>query len=261
MFNGGQIREMRKEKNISLKELAQKAGVSVSYLSEIERDHKKPSLKTIEKLSDALNIPSKDFVQKGESGSESMNGQCIHLGQRIRLNREEKGMLQKDLSNLTGLSLSYICEIEKGNVFPSVNALNKIASALEIPVKNLMGSPGSLGERLRNIREEQGLNQAQLAQKTDLSPGLIGQLEQGKVQPSLKTLEKLSQALRISPCYLIAEEDNLQELLNLLSPEVRNMLQDPNVQAVLRSLRNCDEKEVRFILDFIKMFKQSDLCD
>jgi len=258
MFKGEQIRTMRKEKNLSLDELAQKAGVSVSYLSEIERDYKTPSLKTVEKLRSALHISSREFVQNEEGVKE---GQCIHLGQRIKLQREEKGMLQSDLCRLTGLSLSYICEIEAGNVFPSVDALNTIASVLEVHVKSLVGHPDSLGKKLRNLREELGMNQAQLAKNTGLSHGLIGQLERGKVQPSLKTLEKLSNVLNVSPCYLVSEEDHLHDLLNLLTPEVRNLLKEPEVQAVLRMLRNCSEKEVRFILDFIKMFKQSNLCD
>jgi len=51
------------------------------------------------------------------------------------------------------------------------------------------------------------------------------------------------------------------ELLNLLSPEVKELLLEPNIQAVLRILRNCSAEEVRFILDFIRMFKESNICD
>jgi len=258
MFKGKQIRDMREEKNLSLSELARKAGLSVSYLSEIERGHKTPSIKIIEKLCSALNTSTREFVGEQEG---TKNGQCIHLGQRIRWKREKKSMSQGDLSRLTGLSLSYICEIEAGNVFPSVNTLNNIASVLEVNVKSLVGHPHSLGKKLRHLREEMGMNQAQLAKSSGLSHGLIGQLERGQVQPSLKTLEKLSKVLNVSPCYLVSEEDHLEDLLNLLTPDVKNLLREPEVQAVLRMLRNCNEKEVRFILDFIKMFKQSNLGD
>ncbi len=256
MFRGEHIRGLRAEKKLSLVELAEKAGVSVSYLSEIERGRKVPSLKMVDKLCEALNISSREFMQ--EEGTS--NGQCIHLGQRIRMHREEKSLTQSQLAQLSGLSLSYVCEVENGNVFPSVNALNKIAGVLEVPVKNLMASPGSLGKKLRSVREEQGLTQSKLANMTGFSPGLIGQLEQGKVQPSLKTVEKLSEALNISPCYLVAEEDEQRDLLHLLSPEVRELLLEPNVQSVLRMLRDCSEEEARFILDFIQLFKHSEIC-
>lgn len=261
MIYGERIRNLRQERKLSLKELSRKSGLSVSYLSEVERGRKTPSLNTIDKLCNALNISSREFVQDYESNYVYNDGQCIQLGQRIKLHREEQGVNQTELSRSTGFSLSYICEIEQGNVFPSVSALSKIASVMGINVKDLLGSPGSLGSKIRTLREEQGMNQAQLAKQTGLSHGLIGQLERGKVQPSLKTLEKLSGALNISPCYLISEGDDLQELLNILSPETKELLRDPNVQSVLRTLRDCSEKEIRFILDFIKMFKQSEICD
>lgn len=254
MFKGEQIRKLREERNYSLEELARKGGISVSYLSEIERGNKRPSLATIEKLSAALNVSSREFMdQKNEEG--------IILGERIRAHREEKGLTLKEIAQITGISYSYLCEIEKGLVLPSIRSLRKIASGLNVPLKDLMSPGTSLGAKLAKIREEQGLNQSQLAKKAGLSPGLIGQIEKGKIQPSLQTVEKLASALEISPCYFIVEEDGLQELLNLLTPEVRTLLLDKKVQSVLRMLRQCNEKEFRFILDFIKMLKQANLCE
>lgn len=254
MFKGEQIRKLREERNYSLEELARKGGISVSYLSEIERGNKRPSLATIEKLSAALNVSSREFMdQKNEEG--------IILGERIRAHREEKGLTLKEIAQITGISYSYLCEIEKGLVLPSIRSLRKIASGLNVPLKDLMSPGTSLGAKLTKIREEQGLNQSQLAKKAGLSPGLIGQIEKGKIQPSLQTVEKLASALEISPCYFIVEEDGLQELLNLLTPEVRTLLLDKKVQSVLRMLRQCNEKEFRFILDFIKMLKQANLCE
>lgn len=254
MFKGEQIRKLRVERNYSLEELARKGGISVSYLSELERGNKRPSLATIEKLSAALNVSSREFIdpQKNEG---------LILGDRIRKYREEKKLSLKELAQSSGISYSYLCEIEKGFVLPSIRSIRKIASALNVPLKNLLAAPTSLGARLAKIREEQGLNQSQLARKAGVSPGLIGQIEKGRIQPSLKTVEKIAAALDISPCYFISEEDELQELLHLLTPEVRALLLDKNVQSVLRMLRQCNAKEFRFILDFIKLLKQSNLCE
>ncbi|BDG59315.1 helix-turn-helix domain-containing protein [Caldinitratiruptor microaerophilus] len=44
MFVGSRIRDLRAERNLSLRELAERAAVSSSYLSAIERGLKKPSL-------------------------------------------------------------------------------------------------------------------------------------------------------------------------------------------------------------------------
>lgn len=255
MFKGEQVRKLREERSYSLEELARKGGISVSYLSEIERGSKKPSLTTIAKLATALNVSTKELLDASDREAG------LILGERIRAYREEKGLSLQELSTLADISYSYLCEIEKGVVLPSIRSLRKIASGLKISLKNLMSSSVSLGAKLASLRKEQGLKQAELARKSGLSPGLIGQIEKGKVEPSLKTVEKIASALEISPCYFIVEEDDLQELLSLLSPEVRTMLLQPEVRSVLRMLRQCNEKEFRFILDFIKLLKQTNLCE
>ena len=59
------------------------------------------------------------------------------LGKRIAYLRKQKHMSQLDLSLETGLSQSYLSELEKGKRNPTVNVLNKIASALNIDLSNL----------------------------------------------------------------------------------------------------------------------------
>ena len=53
---GGYIRELRLEKNLTLRELADKVGVDFTYLSKLENDkiENKPSLDLIKKLSNEL---------------------------------------------------------------------------------------------------------------------------------------------------------------------------------------------------------------
>jgi transcriptional regulator with XRE-family HTH domain len=55
MFDvGKRIKDIREEKNISLTELARKAGIAQSSLSYIESGHNKPTVYTIEKICQAL---------------------------------------------------------------------------------------------------------------------------------------------------------------------------------------------------------------
>lgn len=44
--------------------------------------------------------------------------------------REEKGLTQKDLANLTGIPQAHISRIENGNYNPSLNYLKRIASGV-----------------------------------------------------------------------------------------------------------------------------------
>ena len=53
---GEHVRNIRKKRGITLKELAEKTGLSIGYISQIERDLTDPSLSTLRKLSAALDI-------------------------------------------------------------------------------------------------------------------------------------------------------------------------------------------------------------
>lgn len=246
---GKRIRELREERGYSLQDLAQKAAVSISYLSEIERGTKRPSLKTLDKISRALNYPREQLV---EAGSE----RGIVLGEKLRILRENAAMSLSSLSEAAGISVSYLSEIERGNVYPAIDTLKRIAAALDVPLSSLINIGGSLGHKMRQIREEQGLTQADLAKAAGVSAGLIGQIEHGKVQPSLKTLEKIGKILDVSPCYFIADDAGIDDLLSQMTPELRRLLVEPQVQSVLRLVCNCTEAELRFILNFIQLYKR-----
>ncbi|MBE3581885.1 MAG: transcriptional regulator [Thermoanaerobacteraceae bacterium] len=247
---GPKIRQLREERGYSLQDLARRAELSVSYLSEIERGTKKPSLKTLERIAGALNVPREQLVE-----ADPPRG--LDLGQRLRLLREKAGLSLTQFASKVNISPSYLSEIERGNVYPAVDTIKRLAEGLKVPLSVLWGQGETLGQKLRLAREEQGLTQAELAKAAGVSAGLVGQIEQGKVQPSLKTLEKLGAVLGISPCYFIADDTGVEEILHQLSAEVRCLLMDPKVQSILRMVCNCTEKELRFILNFIQLYKRS----
>ena len=253
IVRGEQIRALREERGYTLQDLAKRSSLSLSYLSEIERGSKRPSLKTIDKLAAALNVPKTQLI-KGEVTDTGLS-----LGDKIRLLRSEKNMPLQDLAQNAGISLSYCSEVERGTVYPALATLKKIAEGLEVPVTALISHEGSLGHKLKSLREEYGLTQAQLAGLAGVTAGLIGQIEHGKVQPSLKTLEKISEVMGVSPCYFIMEPGAIDQMLSLMNPELREMLMQPNVQAVLNLVCNLNGKEMQFILNFIQLFKRSEL--
>jgi transcriptional regulator with XRE-family HTH domain len=55
-----------------------------------------------------------------------------------------------------------------------------------------------IGKKLRQIREAEGLNQAQFAQKVSLTQAAISQFEDGKRIPSSKALQKIAIGLGMS---------------------------------------------------------------
>jgi transcriptional regulator with XRE-family HTH domain len=51
------VRRLRAKKSLSQKALADKVGISVSYVSMLERGQRSPPLETIEKMAKALSVP------------------------------------------------------------------------------------------------------------------------------------------------------------------------------------------------------------
>lgn len=61
---GDKIRELRKEKNLSQLELARLAGISNTYLSDIEVGRTFPSLKVIVSVSKVLEIDCSELIKE-----------------------------------------------------------------------------------------------------------------------------------------------------------------------------------------------------
>jgi transcriptional regulator with XRE-family HTH domain len=59
------------------------------------------------------------------------------IGTRLRKLREERKLSQGDIEKRTGLLRCYISRVENGHTVPSLETLERLASALEIPLYQL----------------------------------------------------------------------------------------------------------------------------
>ena len=71
MIIGERITFFRTQKNITINKLATQAGISQSFLRDIELGNKKPSVETLSYICDALKISLKDFFDDGSVSSIS----------------------------------------------------------------------------------------------------------------------------------------------------------------------------------------------
>lgn len=63
----------------------------------------------------------------------------------------------------------------------------------------------TFGAILRRLRKHVGLSQEQLALEADLQRNYISLMELGRYQPTITTLFKVAQALKVSPSSIILE--------------------------------------------------------
>lgn len=90
---GGRVRELRREKNLSLRQLSEETGLSPSYISSVERSLSSPSVASMQKLAAALgtNVPA--LLGSQRTGSTSP---VVRKDERPVL--DEGGVAVEDLS-------------------------------------------------------------------------------------------------------------------------------------------------------------------
>lgn len=120
---GSRLRFYREERGLSINELGRQAGLSAAHLSEIERSLATPSLKTLEKISQVLDVPTGSFLPVDLDET---------LGQKVRRLREAMGITQKELGEMLGVSYSMVTQIETDRTQPSLRTLNNLADIFGI---------------------------------------------------------------------------------------------------------------------------------
>ena len=87
-----------------------------------------------------------------------MNGNEI-VAKNLRMLRKIRGLSQIELAKKTSLSNTYICEMESGRLNISIKVVERLAKALEVPLKmlfeeDLLALPLSAFERFPYDPEE-----------------------------------------------------------------------------------------------------------
>ena len=77
---GQRIREVRRKKRMTLRDAAMGAGVSESFLSQVERGLANPSVASLRRIADAMREPVASFFV-----GEPQSGMLVRAGQRRRL--------------------------------------------------------------------------------------------------------------------------------------------------------------------------------
>lgn len=112
---GRQLRDLRKIKGLTLQQMADAVGVSVGYLSQIERNRSKLPIGTLKRISDVLNVHINWFFQPGPPGPPGERNLIVRAGQRRRMSYTGLGITEELLSpNLGGPLELLLSTIEPG---------------------------------------------------------------------------------------------------------------------------------------------------
>ncbi|MEQ8653468.1 MAG: XRE family transcriptional regulator [Kiloniellales bacterium] len=105
---GGEVRQLRKARRMTLKQLSAASGVSLSHLSAIERNATKPSLDVIEAVAAALSITPDWFFARRSGHGPMERAYVVRAEERRNLNAlyaqspQELGYVDRLLSSSIG---------------------------------------------------------------------------------------------------------------------------------------------------------------
>jgi transcriptional regulator with XRE-family HTH domain len=88
------------------------------------------------------------------------------IGRRLRQLREEKTLSQGDIEKRTGLLRCYISRVENGHTVPSLETLERLAAALEVPLYQLFYE-GEEPPALPNLSARQSTEDLALSEEAE----------------------------------------------------------------------------------------------
>ena len=107
---GPRIRSLRQARRVTLRELAERAGVTESFLSQVEREVASPSIASVQRIAGALGLAIAElFVE------EPSVGRVVRRAERRRIEYPGLGTVDEFLTiGLTGRVQVIICTIAPG---------------------------------------------------------------------------------------------------------------------------------------------------
>lgn len=101
---GGSIRSHRKLKGMTLQELSEVTGLSIGYLSNLERNASSPTLINVQKICDALNISFFELLERNKEQNV-----IIRKNAREKVLDEENNMILENIDfGLSNASFLYM---------------------------------------------------------------------------------------------------------------------------------------------------------
>lgn len=167
---GKKIKQLRKSKNLSLRELAKLAHISHSFIADIEAGRSNPSLNTLKSLAKALNVSLSKLLENNPEVENirkisSNNKRKYDIGDRIKTLRKQKQITQEELAKILGFGKSAISLYESGQRMPDPGTLQKLADFFDVSVDYLLCRTDIKNPYINNeYREKFGITKKDLDQ-------------------------------------------------------------------------------------------------
>ena len=183
------IRERAREMGMTMRDLADRAGVSYGYMSGVARGRVNMGVKVQTRIESALKAAAKIApAQCANRPASVVNGQSSYVRERARA----LGMTMRELAERVGVSASYMSMVSRGRRSMGVRVQALVEAALEAEATVASAQlacvdPQVLWDRM----DAHGFSQNEVARRAGISSSYLSQIMNGKSTPSAGVLKGL----------------------------------------------------------------------
>ena len=183
------IRERARTLGMTMQDLADRVGVSYSYMTQVARGRQSMGVKVQARVESALQAPAKIApAQCANRQGCVVRGESSYIRERAR----ELGMSLRDLADRVGVSYSYMSMVARGHSNMGVKVQARVESALEAPAKVAPAQPACIDPQvLWDRMNAHGFSQNEAARRAGISSAHLSQIMNGKSTPSAGVLKGL----------------------------------------------------------------------
>ena len=164
----------------------------------------------------------------------------MNIGDKIRSLRKKQSLTLKDVHLKTGLSVSFISDIENKRRNPSIENLKLLADTFGVTTNDLISDEAlpnkssindsylknSIGNKIKDWRKLSKLTQVELAKKANISRSYLADIEKNRYNASVDTLKAIANGLNVTLSDILYETPS------------NPLLNDKDKSAINRDLQN-----------------------
>ena len=184
------IRERARTLGMTMHDLADRVGVSYSYMTQVARGRQSMGVKVQAGVESTLQAPAKVAPAKcANRQGVVVAGESSYIRERAR----ELGMSLRDLADRVGVSYSYMSQVARGHSNMGVKVQARMESALEAPpAKVAPAQPACIDrEAVWDRMNAHGFSQNEVARRAGISSSNLSQIMNGRNNLSPDVLKRL----------------------------------------------------------------------
>lgn len=131
--------------------------------------------------------------------------------ERLKELRKQAGLTQSEFAEKTGTHYQTVSKWERGVLIPDLSMLDVFAKTLHISIETLLAIENNdsilgnnfdckkMGETIAKLRKREGISQADLGKKTNVTSDTVSKWERGVICPDMEKLIAIASYFEVSP--------------------------------------------------------------